>query len=121
MEETPVRDVHQMLAGFPRGKCSEDKSEHGSNSPPSVCSKPPYENECVETSAEAKFRSKGASRRKGREGGGGRRGRFGAHGELCMKWKFVRCAEQICACRGNVNNNKWGNLSICFCLFTPRT
>lgn len=21
---------------------------------------------------------------------------------------------------GNVNNNKWGNLSICFCIFTSR-
>lgn len=53
----------------PRGKRTEDKSEHGSNSPPSVCSKPPYENEGVETSAEAKFRSKGTSCRRGRERG----------------------------------------------------
>lgn len=55
----------------PRGKRSEDKSEHGSTSPPSACSKLPYENECVETSAGAKFRSKGTSCRRGREGGVG--------------------------------------------------
>lgn len=75
-----MRDVHQMLTGF-RGESerSEDKSEHGSNSPPSVCSKPPYENECVETSAEAKFRSKGTPCRRGREGGdGGGLGRTGS-------------------------------------------
>lgn len=60
-----------------------------------MCSKPPYENECVETSAEAKFRSKGTSCRTGRGGG-----RFGADWELCMKWKFVHCDEQICACVG---------------------
>lgn len=36
-----------------------------------MCSKPPYENECVATSAEAKFRSKGTSCRRGRGGGGG--------------------------------------------------
>lgn len=63
-----------------------------------MCSKPPYENECVETSAEAKFRSKGTSRRRGTGGGG----TFGADWELCMKWKFVLHDEQICACMGTL-------------------
>lgn len=61
--------------------------------PPSVCSKPPYENDCVHLT-EAKFRSKATPGRRGMQGGG--RGWFGADWELCMKWKFVLCDEQIC-------------------------
>lgn len=36
----------------------------------------------------------------GGELGGG--GRFGADWELCMKWKFGRRDEQICACMGTL-------------------
>lgn len=40
----------------------------------------------------------------GGEGGGdgGRRPRFGAHGDLCIKRKSARCIEQICPCMGMV-------------------
>lgn len=50
------------------------------------------------TSTEAKFRSKepragGVQRKR-------RRATFGADWELCMKWKFLQCDEQICVCMG---------------------
>ncbi|KAI9533489.1 hypothetical protein NQZ68_022619 [Dissostichus eleginoides] len=47
LEETLVGCSPYALRD-PREKGSEDKSERGSDGPPSVCSKPPYENDCVQ-------------------------------------------------------------------------
>lgn len=52
------------------------------------------------TSTEAKFRSKATAGRRETEGRGRGRGWLGAGWELCMKWKFVQCDEQICVCMG---------------------
>lgn len=57
----------------------------------------------------------------GKGEGGGRRGRFGAHGELCMKWKFAQCTEQICACMGMLIIISGEISQFAFCLFTWRT
>lgn len=64
------------------------------------------------TSTEAKFRSKATLGRRGTEGGGtglvwGRR-RVVHEMEVCAMWWANLCVH------GNVNNNKWGNLSIYF-------
>lgn len=66
--------------------------------PPSVCSKPPYENDCVHLllrpNLDQRQPQAGGEHREG--GGVG----LGADWELCMKWKFVQCDEQICECMG---------------------
>lgn len=64
------------------------------------------------TSTEAKFRSKATLCRRGTEGGGtvtvwGRRGVVHEMEVCAMWWANLRV-------HGNVNNNKWGNLSIYF-------
>lgn len=104
LEDTPVRDVHQMLAGL-RGESAQRikasmaatalhqcvQSLHMKMSVSRLLLRPNLDQR--ELHAAGWGRGAGGGERRGR-------GRFGAHGELCMKWKFARCAEQICACMG---------------------
>lgn len=69
--------------------------------PPSVCSKPPYENECAHLLLRPNLDQR-QPQAEDREGGteGGKRSWFGADWELCMKWNFVQYDGQISECMG---------------------
>lgn len=47
VKKTPVRGVRHMLTGFQRKKARRIKVSRAATSPPSACSKAPYENDCI--------------------------------------------------------------------------
>lgn len=99
--------------------CSQDsegrkapriKESGAATGPPSGCSKPPYENDCVRLLLKPNL-----DQSQPRAGGGLRE--WGAHLheiELCVMWWANHWLH------GNVNNSKWWNLSIYFPPFTRR-
>lgn len=95
-----MRDVHQMLAEF-RGKSAQRIKVSMAATALHQCVQSLHMKMSVSRLLLRPHLDQREPHAGGERGGGeGRRGRFGADWELCVKWKFARCDEQICACMG---------------------